>query len=62
MLLIAAVIVLSICAFAALSLSTRIKDIIGRTDDNILRRLFGVILAALPVQFVVDGVRRIKVG
>lgn len=61
-LLIAAVIVMYICAFFALSLSGRIKEIIGRTGDNILRRLFGVILAALSVQFVVDGIRRIMAG
>lgn len=61
-LLVAAVIVIYICAFAALSLSDRIKDVIGRTGDNILRRLFGVLLAALSVQFVVDGIRRIMAG
>ena len=61
-LLIAAVIVMYICAFVALSLSGRIKDIIGRTGDNIVRRLFGVILAALSVQFVADGVRQIMAG
>jgi multiple antibiotic resistance protein len=61
-LLVAAAIVMYICAFAALSLSGRIKDVIGRTGDNILRRLFGVILAALSVQFVVDGIRQIMAG
>ena len=61
-LLIAAVIVMYICAYVALSLSSRIKEVIGRTGDNILRRLFGVILAALSVQFVADGVRQIMAG
>jgi len=46
----------------ALSLSSRIKDIIGRTGDNILRRLFGVILAALSIQFIADGIRQIAAG
>lgn len=62
LLLVAAVIVMYVCAFVALSLSSRIKDIIGRTGDNILRRLFGVILAALSVQFVADGIRQIMAG
>ena len=62
LLLIAAVIVMYLCAFVALSLTSRIKDVIGRTGDNILRRLFGVILAALSVQFVVDGIRQIMAG
>ena len=62
LLLVVAVIVIYLCACAALSLSSRITDIIGRTGDNILRRLFGVILAALSVQFVADGVRRIMAG
>ena len=61
-LLIAAVVVMYACALVALSLSSRIKDIIGRTGDNILRRLFGVILAALSVQFIADGIRQIAAG
>jgi len=61
-LLIAAVVAMYVCAFVALSLSSRIKDVIGRTGDNILRRLFGVILAALSVQFVADGIRQIVAG
>jgi multiple antibiotic resistance protein len=61
-LLIAAVVVMYACALVALSLSSRIKDIIGRTGDNILRRLFGVILAALSIQFIADGIRQIAAG
>jgi multiple antibiotic resistance protein len=61
-LLITAVVVMYACALVALSLSSRIKDIIGRTGDNILRRLFGVILAALSVQFIADGIRQIAAG
>ncbi len=60
--LISAVIVMYLCALMALSSANRIKDIIGRTGDNILRRLFGVILAALSVQFVADGIRQIMAG
>ncbi len=60
--LVSAVIVMYLCALMALSSANRIKDIIGRTGDNILRRLFGVILAALSVQFVADGIRQIMAG
>lgn len=43
-------------AFFALLFSDRVKKIVGRTGDDILRRLLGVILAALAVQFISDGV------
>ena len=36
-----------------------ISKIIGQTGDDILRRLLGVILAALAIQFIADGVRQI---
>ena len=42
--------------------ANRVKDIIGRTGDDILRRLLGVILAALAIQFIADGVRQIMMG
>lgn len=60
--LVLAVIGMYLCALIALMSARRIKDVIGRTGDNILRRLFGVILAALSVQFVADGVRQIMNG
>ncbi len=43
-------------AFFALLFSDKVKKIVGRTGDDILRRLLGVILAALAVQFISDGV------
>jgi multiple antibiotic resistance protein len=42
--------------FFALLFSSKIKALVGRTGDDILRRLLGVILAALAVQFISDGV------
>ncbi len=56
--------VLVIYGFTHLSLisANRVKNIIGRTGDDILRRLLGVILAALAIQFVADGVRQIMIG
>jgi multiple antibiotic resistance protein len=43
--------------FLALVISERIDRFLGVTGRAILTRLLGVILAALAVQFVVDGVR-----
>lgn len=60
--LVLAVVVMYLFALLALTAASRIQDIIGRTGDNILRRLFGVLLAALSVQFVADGVRQIMAG
>src|SRR5699024_2148242 len=36
--------------------STYLKKIIGRTGDEILSRFLGVLLAALSIQFVYDGI------
>ncbi len=36
--------------------SKYLKKVIGRTGDEILRRFLGVILAALAIQFVYDGI------
>jgi multiple antibiotic resistance protein len=38
-----------------LVLSVGIKKVIGKTGDEILRRFLGVLLAALAIQFVMDG-------
>jgi len=45
--------------FFALLFSSKIKALVGRTGDDILRRLLGVILAALAVQFISDGVTQL---
>ena len=43
--------------FAALIVAERMDRFLGNTGRAILTRLLGVLLAALSVQFVVDGVR-----
>ena len=52
------VIVLAIAAcLAAFLAAGRIGKLLGVTGNVVLSRLLGVILAALAVQYVVDGVR-----
>ena len=60
--LVIAVLVIYLLTYLALSSANRVKDLIGRTGDDILRRLLGVILAALAIQFIADGVRQIMIG
>ena len=38
-------------------LASRIEKLLGVTGNVVLQRLLGVILAALAVQYVIDGVR-----
>jgi multiple antibiotic resistance protein len=53
--------VLLVC-FAVFALSTRIAKLLGVTGNVVLSRLLGVLLAALAVQFVIDGVRAALAG
>ncbi len=43
--------------YAALLLSGPIGQVLGRTGINVVTRLLGMLLAALAVQFVVDGIK-----
>ena len=60
--ILAAVLVINLLTLAFLLAAPRVTRIIGQTGDDILRRLLGVILAALSVQFVADGIRQIIAG
>ncbi|MFT6028854.1 MAG: multiple antibiotic resistance protein [Oleiphilaceae bacterium] len=53
--------VITICAltFLFMSCSVYLKNIVGKTGDEILRRFLGVLLAALAIQFILDGLSSI---
>src|SRR5690606_24955145 len=44
-------------ALTALLLAGRLMSVLGETGANVMDRLFGVILSALAVQFVVEGAK-----
>jgi multiple antibiotic resistance protein len=49
-------VVLALC-FLVFALSAPIAKLLGTTANSVLSRLLGVLLAALAVQYVIDGVR-----
>ncbi|MCO4780762.1 MAG: MarC family protein [Candidatus Cloacimonetes bacterium] len=50
-----AIICVTFATLVLMLYSKLIKDIIGQTGDDILQRFLGVLLAALAIQFVHDG-------
>lgn len=60
--LIIAVLLSYLITFICMITARHIRRLIGRTGDDILRRLLGVILAALAIQFIADGVRQLATG
>jgi multiple antibiotic resistance protein len=61
MLLAVIVIVLAVC-FVVFTLAARIAKWLGVTANVVASRLLGVLLAALAVQYVIDGVRTAMLG
>jgi multiple antibiotic resistance protein len=61
-LLIAIVAAVMAACLTAFLLASRIERLLGVTGNTVLSRLLGVLLAALAVQFVIDGVRAVIAG
>ncbi len=61
-LLIAVVAVVAAACLVAFFFAARISRLLGMTGNIVLSRLLGVLLAALAVQYVVDGIRAILAG
>jgi multiple antibiotic resistance protein len=55
--LIAVILVVTLACIAVFLLADRISGLLGATGNTVLSRLLGVVLAALAVQFVIDGLR-----
>jgi multiple antibiotic resistance protein len=55
------VVVMAAC-LAVYLVADRVERLLGITGNVVLSRLLGVILAALAVQFVIDGVRAVLAG
>ncbi|HRQ61831.1 MAG TPA: MarC family protein, partial [Alphaproteobacteria bacterium] len=52
---IASIVIVELLALACLLGASAMTKVMGKTGTSLLSRLMGVLLAALSVQFVVDG-------
>jgi multiple antibiotic resistance protein len=60
--LIAVIIGIAGLCYCTFVLASRIARFLGATGNVVLQRLLGVLLAALAVQYVIDGVRAVLAG
>ena len=58
MIMVSGIMVAVVC-FIALTLATPISRVLGKTGINIVNRVMGMMLAALSVEIMVDGVYRL---
>ncbi|MGB3682040.1 MAG: MarC family protein [Rubrobacteraceae bacterium] len=49
--------VILVLTLVSLLLAPRVMDLFGESGTNVLSRVLGVLLAALAVQFVIDGIK-----
>ncbi|MCC7347717.1 MAG: MarC family protein [Variibacter sp.] len=55
--LLAVIVAVAVACIAVFWLAARIGQVLGATGNSLLTRLMGVVLAALAVQYVIDGVQ-----
>jgi MarC family membrane protein len=60
--LIAVVLLIAFSCWITFVCAERISGLLGKTGNIVLSRLLGVLLAALAVQYVVDGIRSVLAG
>jgi multiple antibiotic resistance protein len=56
MAVVASIVTITLATLGCMLVSRHLKRVIGKTGDDILRSFLGVILAALAIQFIYDGI------
>ena len=55
--LVTAILTIYLLTFISLVFSKTLARLVGRTANNVFKRLLGVLLASLAIQFIADGVK-----